>query len=445
MSAVTIDDLPPELMMKIFESLRPEELLIVQDVSTKWQVFARTSSVWETFVYSPETDSSEEDLIAFVEKCPMLKHIRTKNILDKDKIIPAVIKNCYDIHSFCVEFMPSLEISQLEALFEAFPNIDTLLIRIEYHNASEIVDRLSRCTKLKKLILSGQCCRDGVFKPIVDGCPSLEYLSFNGGFPNVSKTDILYVLQNMNDRLSYLRFGFSPITQQIVNLLGTFTKLEDVLLHDATHNHIVDFKPLANIKTLKCLKFESFASEFSEMCRFLDVLFGQPFPLLEKLDICFFHCEYDKTVLQKICQCYPNLKYLRLYGKHPADIKDGFKDICKLQRLESLGFSSSDTIMDDDIESLSRCLKLKELDLRLNHLLTDKTIVHLAKCKALETLDLSYSSITGENLHMVAENLKLLKNLDVKQCKYLDEKNLLALADKMPSLKIIKDGGICFG
>ncbi|KAJ8890532.1 hypothetical protein PR048_010041 [Dryococelus australis] len=74
----SIMTLPPEVLMEIFSYLPPQELLDnIQQVCCAWRKLVRHLSLWEHFVYFADSDTKVEEVVGFIEKCPMLKHIDT--------------------------------------------------------------------------------------------------------------------------------------------------------------------------------------------------------------------------------------------------------------------------------------------------------------------------------------------------------------------------------
>nr|CAD7414654.1 unnamed protein product [Timema poppensis] len=158
--------------------------LSIQFVCEHWKDVSFTDELWDNITYYPNEDTSEKEIVAFLKKTPKLRRFRFDGIPQENTIFPALLYSCEDIRSWQVEFMPTLTLDQLDSLLVKYSKLESLMIRIESPNAKELVNKISACHNLKSLTLTGQCGIPGIFKPIVDGCSSLQHLSFGGGSPN---------------------------------------------------------------------------------------------------------------------------------------------------------------------------------------------------------------------------------------------------------------------
>jgi hypothetical protein len=54
----SINDMPNEILLKIFSNIGPEELCLnIAEVCKKWNLLAKDTALWKTFSYSCDDDS----------------------------------------------------------------------------------------------------------------------------------------------------------------------------------------------------------------------------------------------------------------------------------------------------------------------------------------------------------------------------------------------------
>ena len=104
------------------------------------------------------------------------------------------------------------------------------------------------------------------------------------------------------------------------------------------------------------------------------------------------------AVLKEVTKC-TQLTYLNFNeGQITAE---GLKEVAKLQKLETLGLSSTG-VTDAGLKEVAKCTQLTYLNL-MNTKITDAGLKEVVKLKKLNDLTLAYNKITGAGLKELAK------------------------------------------
>ncbi|XP_069675541.1 F-box/LRR-repeat protein 2-like isoform X2 [Periplaneta americana] len=485
------NDLSDELLVEIFSYVSMEDLAMsVQHVSGRWKDVSQDNSLWKKKVFSPDINTTDEEIARCLKNMPSLKAYCPKRGTDRN-IINILCQYCKNIDH--IEFTWSQRLNNIlvERILEAFPNIVNLSIPLprETRNQLEFAQLIGQFQNLTTLNFTRRCpenIAEGTLMAIANGCPSLQHLDLS--YYRFPESEIRYLLKKRGHQLVYFNLNcyISTVGHELLcectnlkhlkyendndDLPGTYmdhlsklSKLEELNLSYFNANQTKNIpnifynqslSKLVQLFIVCCDDLD--APELTEIfthCVELKVFHiigytgsGDGFKYisnlkhLEQLEIGYCESLTDKS-LEYIGAGCKNLKYLDFGCKSLSDkcleyIGAGCKN------LRHLGIQCCSSMTDKSIEFVcAGCPKLQYLCICQCPLMTDAVIASVIKCKELTVLHLKWcNGISGSNFHMITSNLTHLKELDIFGSVNVDSKIVAKFQEEMPEVKII--GGI---
>ncbi|KAJ9586084.1 hypothetical protein L9F63_020281 [Diploptera punctata] len=434
------DDLPNEILLKIFSYLSIEDLAFsVQEVNSHWKAVAQDNKLWRGRVFCPRKNLTDKQIVLQLKKMPTLRSYCASR-KTSSFVIQALCKLCKNIRSIDLHRYQSVDPLLLESIFNAFPNIESLKLQLPSRSVPELnrcMELISQCQKLTVLTFKWNdkntflSMHEGVLAQLVHGCPALQHLNIE----NVELLDenILELLEVKKNQL----LSFScviAVTREFSERLGECTKLQYLdIININAHLLYSDIEPLMKLKNLKHFALR-FCSELVMDNLPLFFVTGS-FSKIVHLDLseCYF---MNDVVVNTICRNCPLIRYFCISGSQSLH-NEGLKYIGCCEQLEYLDVSMSMDLTDGSMEYVGEgCSNLKHLIITGCYKMTDKVIEHIVKCRQLKVLKFNYNDLTGSNFHLISSHLHNLVELHVESCKYLNKTFIENLHEKMPHLKI---------
>ncbi|XP_069675553.1 F-box/LRR-repeat protein 14-like isoform X13 [Periplaneta americana] len=457
-----IEDLPDELLIKIFSYINMEDLAMsVQHVNAHWKHVSQDNSLWKDKVFSPDIDMNDDEIARRLENMPALKAFCPKRGLNINLIVNVLCQSCKDIQYLQFTYQRLYSIT-LKEILETLPNIVNLNISLpqETHYQLEFGKLLGQCQSLTTLSLRchfTDTVAEGSLMAIADGCPSLQNLDLGSCvFP---EREIRYLLRNRGHQLLFLALKCF-ISNSGHELLCKCTNLKyldyyscNVGLPRTYMDH------LGRLSKLEQLTLSSFREKQSK--NIPNIFRNQSLSNLVKLSI--LYCDgFGAAELTGIFTNCLQIQFFHIRGYCDSD--DGFMYIGNLKQLELLDIAFSESLSDKSVEYIcSGCESLKHLNISFCSGLTDKSVAYISvgcprlkylaishclvmtdamiqsvvECKELTVLDMKWNyNILGSYFHLISSNLINLKELHLHGCEKLNPKNVSKLQEEMRELKI---------
>lgn len=433
------DDLPNEVLLKIFSYLSIEDLsMSTHDVSIRWREVSQDNKLWKNAVFSPRKEITDKEIIKYLENMPALKSFSATRIM-ANIVIDTLCRSCRAIQSIELHTSHNMKVPLLQKIIHHFPHIESLKVPLPYPVLLEqlkFAELIGQCQSLRRLSLDGNSghtfIRQGVLIPIAYGCPSLQHMHL-GNYGQIDE-DIQNILQKKRHHL--LSFSCKIfVTKDIAEHISECTKLQHLEIENY-NDHLLfdDIKSLLKITHLKYFTFR-FCSE--DVVNNLPLFFlSGMFSQIVHLDLSESYYINDITVTT-ICETCPQLRHLNVCGGQSLQ-NDGLRYIGKCVHLEHLDLSVCMDLTDGSMEYVgSGCHNLKKLDISGCYKMTDRVIEHVVKCTELRVLKFNYNDLTGSTFHLISTHLQHLAEVHLENCMYLDDVYVDELHKQMPRLKII--------
>lgn len=439
-SGKKIDDLPNEILLKVFTYLSIGELAMsVQYVSERWREVSQDDKLWRNAVFSPRKDVTDEEIVKYLENMPALTSYsatrKTSNI-----VIDTLYECCRNVKRIDLHPSHCMTVSLMQKIVQHFPQIESLKVLLPYPVFLEqlkVAELIGRCQSLKSLSLVGSCQHsalvyEGVLTPIAEGCPSLQHVHLGDCGP------ITEDIQNLLGRKRHKLVSFSCkiyVTKDIAEYISECTKLQHLDIEN--YNDGLSYDDIQSL--IKLTGLRSFAFRFcsEDVMNNLPMFFRSgSFSQLVHLDLSESYYIND-ILMNSVFENCPQLRYLNISGGQSLQ-NDGLRYIGRCSRLEHLDLSVCMDLTDGSMKYVGAgCHNLKKLDISACYKMTDKAIEYIVKCQNLQVLKFNYNDLTGSNFHLISTHLQHLDELHLENCKYLNELYIDELHKKMAHLKII--------
>ncbi|PSN39334.1 hypothetical protein C0J52_13302 [Blattella germanica] len=347
-----INDLPNEMLLKIFAHLSIEDLaLSIQHVSERWHQISKDDVLWRDAVFSPKNTMSNEEIILLLQNVPALKTFSTNSETKLKLILDGLHDSRLQIQHFDLQRSQTLSLTTLRRIVELFPDVKYLTLPLPKMMTTQIkwAQVLGQCKSLISLSFHNRhgYVVKGMLQPIANGCPSLQHIYL--GHCEFSADDIQYFLERKKHQL--VSFSATLRYTGVFTHLSECSKLE--YLHIENNNNKLaynDIKPLSQLKNLKSIRFLYCTDSIAENL--------QHFFLYESFS-----------------------KIIELDLSHNFSIQDfGFNEVLKnLPMIKYLNMSSSPNLGDEGLRDIWRCSRLEHLDISKCALMTDKSVQYVSK------------------------------------------------------------------
>ncbi|XP_047114829.1 uncharacterized protein LOC124795065 isoform X4 [Schistocerca piceifrons] len=220
----SIDDLPEEILIKIFSHLSFTELVdVVRKVCRRWRKLSRDLRLWADKEYHVGVSrhcNSENCKSGRTEREAMLIFRSARNLRKVHKwcavsphVIDVLCNKCQRLADLRLHAAQKLGYSTVKNSVEQCSGIHVLTAPDELLKTEKFSEAVSRLQHLRVLCLQeryvGTTCvlRPYVLRPLGDGCPRLVEIDF--GRMSVGTDDLKYFLNAKNNTLKCLRIKWS--------------------------------------------------------------------------------------------------------------------------------------------------------------------------------------------------------------------------------------------
>ncbi|XP_049770727.1 F-box/LRR-repeat protein fbxl-1-like isoform X2 [Schistocerca cancellata] len=381
---VSIDDLPDEILIKIFSHMSFSELVdVIQKVCTRWKRLSQDAYLWSDKTYFItmgcivssdcwKADKTDQQAVQTICDFPNLRSVCMWRGA-KSRVFRALYNSCHRLSELHLHPTQKLSYEVLKNLVEKCPKIHTLRISRELLKLQKFAEAVSQFQHLHVLELQDHFKRNRLLlRPLGDGCPQLTVVHF--GFMTVDLDDLRYFLNAKRNSLKSISIKWT-----MEERTGGLPKL-----------------------------------------RVLDLRNG-------------FGLE-DDTVIA-VCRGCPALRELNV-GNAELLSDAAFSEIYRLQHLEILDVSGCGGLGGALIPCLARLPRLHTLVMEyMEFPELQPGLSSILQLSSIRCLTLNNSTLTGMPFDTFAGKLVNLRELYVYSC-VGDSEALHILKEQMPNLKI---------
>ncbi|KAK7869084.1 hypothetical protein R5R35_000803 [Gryllus longicercus] len=410
MDVRTIDSLPYDIILEIFQYLSFEDLVLsVQFVNQNWQNIVQESISWKNITFKPPYGSTTESVVMLLSKCPFLKSFEFREGLKEEDLFNALCKYNPMITSLSFGTFEA-DTPTIETLIQKFPNLEYLQLSLSvFVNHTSYLCKLKNLKKIKCIQLFHQYSvleqRSGEIELKDGDWHSLEALDLYSEHSCETFHQMMSFVQGrlksleMQTLHSSLFLTHIPLCVQLQTL-----KLNFMARQFAEIDFGEFFTDLKNLINLKCLSLTSFVNEDADVisCMFLK----SKFPKLVELNLAN-SSTVSLRVFKSISTACAQLSIICLKGCVVVD-DACLKEIAQCSLLSNLDISGCPAVTDKGLSYLKNCLHLQELKMNWNGLITLPMLDEIAKMKSTKKL---YLDSTEINSSVLVETLKQLPHL----------------------------------
>ncbi|XP_049842516.1 F-box/LRR-repeat protein 7-like isoform X2 [Schistocerca gregaria] len=453
----SIDDLPEEILIKIFSHLSFTELVdVVRKVCRRWRKLSRDLKLWADKEYhvgisqhcnseNCKSGRTEREAIRIFRSARNLRKVHMWCAVSPH-VIDVLCDKCRRLTDLRLHAAQMLGYSTVKNLVEQCSGLRVLTAPDELLKTEKFSEAVSRLQHLRVLSLQeryvGTTCilRPCVLRPLGDGCPRLVEIDF--GRMSVDTDNLKYFLNAKKNTLKCLRIKWSVGgTRRVVPLLPVYAdSLERLELYE--YDIVRDsareaFTTVGSLKNLRELRM-SIPDRIPPGTAALAFTNGG-LPQLKVLDLPHGYGVEDNTVIAISHGC-PALRQLSV--THATKLSPAaFSEIDRLEHLEILDVTGCSRLGGGLFPCLVGLPRLHTLRMGTMYFGTtyftelQPGVSSILKLSGLHCLTFDYSDVTGVPFDKFPENLVSLRELSVEGCQG-DPRATDGLMEQMPNLVI---------
>jgi len=304
------DDLPDEILLKIFMYLGIEELaLSTYNVSMHWREVSQDNKLWRNAVFCPRRDITDKEIAKCLENMPALRSYsatrKTTNM-----VIDTLCRSCRNIQSIDIRTLHNIEVPLLQKIIWHFPHIESLKVPLPYPVFLEqlkFAELIGQCQSLRSLSFDGNSehellMYEGVLTPIANGCPLLQHICLGNSY-QIDEDN-----QNLLEKKRHHLLSFSCkifVTKEIAEHISKCTELQHLEIENYNDNLLHD--DTQSLKKIKNLKYFAFRFRSEDVVNNLPVFFlSGSLSHIVHLDICESYY-ISNIIVTTVCENCPQL------------------------------------------------------------------------------------------------------------------------------------------
>ncbi|XP_047004310.1 uncharacterized protein LOC124622601 isoform X1 [Schistocerca americana] len=453
----SIDDLPEEILIKIFSHLSFTELVdVVWKVCRRWRKLSRDLRLWADKEYhvgvsrhcnseNCKSGRTEREAMRIFRSARNLRKVHMWCAVSPH-VIDVLCDKCRRLADLRLHAAQKLGYSTVKNSVEQCSGIHVLTAPDELLKTEKFSEAVSRLQHLRVLCLQeryvGTTCvlRPCVLRPLGDGCPRLVEIDF--GRMSVDTDDLKYFLNAKKNTLKCLRIKWSVGgTRHVIPLLPVYAdSLERLELYeyDIVRNSAREaFTTVGSLKHLRELRM-SVPDRIPPGTAAL-AFTNRGLPQLKVLDLPHGYGVEDNTVIAISHGC-PGLRQLSV--THATKLSPAaFSEIDRLEHLEILDVTGCSRLGGGLFPCLVGLPRLHTLRMGTMYFGTtyftelQPGVSSILKLSGLRCLTFDYSDVTGVPFDKFPENLISLRELSVEGCPG-DPRATDGLTEQMPNLVI---------
>jgi hypothetical protein len=127
----TINDLPDEILLKIFKHLPDEDVsMTVPLVNHRWRALSQAASLSNHLTFTPPINMSDEQVTRALQTMPHLKFFRLQHGEDVDLIVDTLCQYCPDIRDIVTDRKRGPSTALLFRFMAKYTNIERLDVTV---------------------------------------------------------------------------------------------------------------------------------------------------------------------------------------------------------------------------------------------------------------------------------------------------------------------------
>jgi hypothetical protein len=425
-----IDQLPDEMLLKIFSYLSIDDLtLSIRKVCIRWREVSEDYEIWNNLPYCPNANASREEINFMLKDMPALTQFR---YLGHFNFIQKLSECCRNIRVLHIPISPLDEIDLMLAMGCLTELCDLSISITTSEMAHRFTHIIGRSKSLVSLSLDSSRRLNnvrGLLKPIAHGCPNLTV--FKCKIRNIPTDETCYLLQRKKHQLVTYKHH-APVDANFFTAINECTNLKSLSLFGT--NGLLNRAPaVTKLQNLKCFEISNFV---------LPTQSSMPLPLSPKAlsqlsNIRLYHITGDIDGLtNRIILMYPALTHLSLEGNDLTDA--GLRNIHSCKMLKYLDVSSCKRVGTEGMAYVAEgCPQLLYLDVSYNRI-SERMFGQILRCRNLRTLLMKDYYLANINFCLISTHIRSLSSLFVGPAFQLPDTVRNQLKQEMPQLIIIQ-------
>jgi Leucine-rich repeat (LRR) protein len=425
------DELPNVILLKIFSYLSMRDIsLSVRNVCTRWRAVSEDDEIWKNWCYFPDESTPKEEIICMLKNMPALRNFRYFGTCN---IIETLSQYCRRVSVLLIPRIP-LNATLLKLTVERLSELSALDITIPPNReGAEITRIIGQSRTLVNLMLrtsGADTVPEGLLKPIADGCPNLNILTY-GPF-NCPKSEISYLMQRKKHQLvAYDQEGLFSVA--LIKAINKCTNLKKLTFTDAhIEGPIHEIPPITQLRNLTMLEVQY--SQYTVVQELLLKIFVNTLPNLSYIGIKYTYGNIDEPLNEIILKC-PLLTHLDLEGNYELH-SCGLRNISSCKVLKYLDVSRCKQLDVTAFKYVAEgCPELEHLDIS-NIPISDSMFWQILRCRNLKILFMRDCDLTGIDLNLIATNISGLLYLYIGPRFQLRDDVISEMKRTMPQLVV---------
>ncbi|PNF34765.1 hypothetical protein B7P43_G03777 [Cryptotermes secundus] len=426
----TIDDLPDELLLEIFEYLPAENLsMTVPLVSARWGALSQRISLWKHLTFTPPISMSDEEVADALQTMPHLKSFRLQHGDSIDYIVKTLCEHCPEIRHIVMERKRGPSIGKLFSIVLRYKYIECIdvyipgiLFHIDYTKfyGSE---RVRPVTLIIYNAVSADLLEATYGKVRGEGCIYI----------NASHDEMKQLLTAREYILKYLTFSSGIIKSREMSMICKCKQLVRLFLYiDGSDVTVLDLNLLTELQNLEC--FQLCIAHRMEILETL--VTGRKMLRLLKMEIVSKGSVPNESLAMMFELC-PNLQHLKV---HTSDLTDeSFANISTCQLLKYIDVSFNKQLTDMSLRYIvNGCSGLKFLDVSSCSSMTEEIVNILSSLRHIEELRLDYQNFSAQCFRSIPTLIPNIYIISVRDCIHLGPTDFEEMTSNYPNVKWMK-------
>jgi hypothetical protein len=402
----SIDDLPDEMLLRIFQYLPAEHLpMTVPAVSARWKDLSQRNTLWKNVTFTPPITMSEEEVAYALQTMPRLQSFRLKHGENIDYIVDSLCLYCPDIRHIVMERKRGPTFDRVLKIVTLYRDIDSLDVLVP---GAEFQIDFAKFYPIQRTRPFSLAISNAVSAKLLEKI--FGKVRLGDIYMKPPYDDVEHLLNSRRCTLKYMSFTTMIITSVEMYMISKCKHLKQLYLcSEGFFVTVLDLNLLTELQNLEC--FQLCILHLIEIHGTL--VTGREMLRLVKLEI-VCKCSVSNESIAVMFKLCPNLQHVKVQTR---DLKD------------------------ESLTTISGCQRLKHIDISFNQHLTDMSVAYIAMgCSELEFLDVSSCSSMTEEIVNTLSSLTHIEELRLDQQNF-SAQCLFSIPTLLPNVSAISVRG----
>lgn len=263
-TVLSINDLPDDVLLKIFEYVAYEDLALnVSCVCLRWKNIVDDPALWCGSTYACDERQSLDRVLQILDNAPLLEELEILWIPHHDEVLKKVCVKCNNLRSLIMEGDITVSADTLKEVLTRCSQLNKL--QFDAHFQFDVVkfpELIEQFGNLNTLTLPKiESIPNSILKSIADTCQRLEKIDIREA-ERVADAGVAYLIEKRSDTLVSLCVNGKKLTDAAFSKLDDMSKLTILkimycsLITDLTLRRIANLK----LETLQLYRPKLFTS-----------------------------------------------------------------------------------------------------------------------------------------------------------------------------------------